>query len=110
MLSAGMASHLPPRAARHLIQTGFQVLDSLRQALSVFIVRNATAITQHITIPVLAPTNAAIADFHDANATLQIIVGAREVLHIVTAHHMGSQVQKGLSKRFESLIELLRGL
>jgi len=75
-----------------------------------FIICDATAIPKHITIPVFAPTDATIARFDGANATFEIIVSAREILHIVTADQMGTHVQKGLQKRFESLRERLGGI
>jgi len=110
MLGAGTASHFSPRTARHLLQTRLQVLASLRQALPVFIVGHATSITQHVAIPVLAATDAAIARFDSTNAAFEIIVGTREVFHIITAHQMGTHVQKGLTKRFESLRKGLGGI
>jgi hypothetical protein len=108
MLGASTASHLPPRTASRLLQTGLQVLASLRQALPVFIERNTTSITQHVAIPVLAPTDAAIACLNGANTTFEIVVGAREILHIVTADQMGTHMRKCLKKRFKSLREWLR--
>jgi hypothetical protein len=108
MLGTGTASHLFPRASGHLLQTDLQLLNSLRLSMPPFIVSDSTAITQHVRIPVFAATDAAVARFDGANAAFEIIVGARKVLHIVTAHQMRAHVQKGLRKRFESLVALLR--
>jgi hypothetical protein len=95
MLGTGTASHRSSGAACHLPQMNLQLLNSLRVSTPPFIVGHATAITQHVTVPVLTPTNATIARFDGANAAFEIIVGARKVLHIVTAHPMGAHVQKG---------------